>query len=106
VKRIVLRWHPYLLILFLDDFQDAQDLGTKFHYSWLLILIALVGWKDPKYNVFCHRIKKCRTKQYEKLWHTSFAKERKTNSNIFATYFKEILEKVAKTWRIPPKVVE
>jgi hypothetical protein len=37
---------------------------------------------------------------------TSVAKNRKANSNIFAIYFEEIQEKVAKTWRIPPEVVE
>jgi hypothetical protein len=43
---------PYLLNLSLDDCKDAQDLGTKFHYSCLLILIALIGWKEPKYSFF------------------------------------------------------
>jgi hypothetical protein len=48
----ILSWAPYLLNLFLEDCKDAQDLGTKFHYSWLLVLIALVGWREPKYTYF------------------------------------------------------
>ena len=24
-----------------------QEKGRPFHYSWLLVLIALVGWKEP-----------------------------------------------------------
>jgi hypothetical protein len=52
----MLSWAPYLLNLFLDDCKDAQDLGTNFHYSWLLILIALVGWREPPYSYFCDRI--------------------------------------------------
>jgi hypothetical protein len=43
------RWAPYLLNFFLGDCKDAQDLGTKFHYSWLLMLITIMGWKEPKY---------------------------------------------------------
>jgi hypothetical protein len=39
----VLSWALYLLNLFLEDFKDEQDLGTEFHYSWLLILIAFIG---------------------------------------------------------------
>jgi hypothetical protein len=35
-----LSWALYLLNLFLEDCKDVQDLGTEFHYSWLLILIA------------------------------------------------------------------
>jgi hypothetical protein len=69
-------------------------------------IIALVGWKHPKYNMFCQRTGKCRATQYESLWHTTVARERKTNSNIFVTYLEEIQEKVAETWRIPPEVVE
>jgi hypothetical protein len=52
----MLSWAPYLLNLFLDDCKDAQDLGTKFHYSWLMILIALIGWREPPYSYFCDRI--------------------------------------------------
>jgi hypothetical protein len=50
-----LSWALYLLNLFLEDCKDAQDLGTKFHYSWLLILIALIEWKEPKYSFFSTR---------------------------------------------------
>jgi hypothetical protein len=46
---------PYLLNLFQVDCKDAQDLGTKFHYSWLLTLIAFMGWREPEYVIFCTR---------------------------------------------------
>jgi hypothetical protein len=47
MEGIILNWDLYLLNLFLEDYRDAQDLGKKFHYSWLLILIALIRWKEP-----------------------------------------------------------
>ena len=34
-------------IYFLEDVHDAQEKGRPFHYSWLIVLIALVGWKEP-----------------------------------------------------------
>jgi hypothetical protein len=43
-------WAPYLLNQFLIDCHDAQDNGTEFHYSWLIILIALAGWQEPKFS--------------------------------------------------------
>jgi hypothetical protein len=49
------RWVPYLLNLFQVDCKDTQDLGTEFHYSWLLTLIAFMGWREPEYVVFCTR---------------------------------------------------
>jgi hypothetical protein len=54
-----LRWAPYLLNFFLDDWKDVQDMGSKFHYSWLIILIAIMGWKEPKYAFFSTRPKPC-----------------------------------------------
>jgi len=52
VKGISMRWAPYLLNGFLEDFQETHDWGSDFHYSWLLILIASVGWKELTYNIF------------------------------------------------------
>ena len=40
-------WFAYLAREFLEDAHDAQEKGRPFHYSWLLILIALIGWKEP-----------------------------------------------------------
>jgi hypothetical protein len=53
---------------FLVDCRDAQDNGMKFHYSWWLILIALVGWKEPKFSYFLDRKGKCYATRYETLW--------------------------------------
>jgi hypothetical protein len=50
-------WAPYLLNLFQEDCKDAQDLGTEFHYSWLITLIAFMGWREPGYLVFYTRPK-------------------------------------------------
>jgi hypothetical protein len=49
VEGTTVSWAPYLLNLFLDDCKDAQDLGIEFHYSWLITLIAFMGWKEPRY---------------------------------------------------------
>jgi hypothetical protein len=56
----MLSWAPYILKLFLDDYKYVQDLGIYFHYSWLLILIVLVGWREPPYSYFCGRMGHCR----------------------------------------------
>jgi hypothetical protein len=42
-KGVMFIWAPYILNQFLIDCIDAQDNGTKLHYSWLIILISLVG---------------------------------------------------------------
>jgi hypothetical protein len=44
IKGSSMSWAPYLLNSFLEDCKDTQDWGSDFHYSSLLILIALMGW--------------------------------------------------------------
>jgi hypothetical protein len=41
-------WAHYILNEFIDDFLDAQNLGKDFHYSWILLLLAMVLWKAPQ----------------------------------------------------------
>ena len=55
VEGIFVRCVPYLLNLFQVDCKDAPDLGTEFHYSWLLTLIAFMGWRELEYVFFCTR---------------------------------------------------
>jgi hypothetical protein len=104
-KGSLLSLDPYLVNLFLEDCKDAQDLGTEFHYSWLIILMDLIGWGEPKYNGFYQRLGKCHATKYTTLWHTSDPKKMKENSSMFAMLFDEMQEKLDNTWRIPPELV-
>jgi hypothetical protein len=81
---------PYLLNSFLEYCKDTQDWGSKFHYSLLLILIALVGWKEPTYNLFLPRKGKYGATHYTSLRSTIDFKEKKINIDMFALYLMEI----------------
>jgi hypothetical protein len=76
----------YLLNPFLDDCKDAHDLGTKFHYSWLIMLIAIMGWKEPNYVFFSTRPKPNQGARYLSLGAALDAKNRKMNATIFEGY--------------------
>jgi hypothetical protein len=41
-----MNWETFFLNQFLIDYAKAQDKGIKFHYAWLLILIALLAWRE------------------------------------------------------------
>jgi hypothetical protein len=99
-------WAPYLLNSFLEDCKDAQDWGSEFHYSWLLILIALMGWQEPTYNLFLPRTGKCGATRYTSLRSTVDPKKKKLNSDMFMIYLTEIQNRVAETWRIPIETVQ
>jgi hypothetical protein len=61
-------WASYLLKQFLIDCRDAQDNEIEFHYSWLIIFIALSIWKEPKFSAFLDRKGKFYAMKYESLW--------------------------------------
>jgi hypothetical protein len=50
--------------LFLDGCKDEKYLGIEFHYSWLIIIKVLVGWRHPKFSMFFQRIGKCCILEY------------------------------------------
>jgi hypothetical protein len=105
-KGVVLSWAPYLLNQFLIDCRDAQDNGTKFHYSWLLILIALVGWKEPKFSSFLDRKGKCCATWYETLWQEKDPKNQQVNNTVFSMFLEDMQQKTTNVWRIPIEVVQ
>jgi hypothetical protein len=47
VEGVQMNWDMFLVNKFLTDFTEAQEKGMEFHYAWLLILIALVSWREP-----------------------------------------------------------
>jgi hypothetical protein len=95
VEGTMISWGPYFLNLFLDDCKDARDLGTKFHYSWLIMLIAIMGWKELNYVLFSTRPKPNHGAIYLSLGAMSDARNRKMNASIFEGYLYDIQEAIA-----------
>ena len=44
VAGVQMSWAPFLLNQFILDFREVQYRGIEFHYSWILILIAMEAW--------------------------------------------------------------
>jgi hypothetical protein len=97
----------FLLNQFLIDCKEAQDKGMEFHYAWLLILIALVAWREPEDTQFLGAMKKpCLAARYVNLWHTVH-KERQLDNNIMFYVYKEVIQmSIQNTPCILPQVVE
>jgi hypothetical protein len=87
-------WVPYLLNLFQEDCKDAQDLGTEFHYSWLITLIAFMGWREPRYVVFCTRPQPAGAR-YLLLRSGPQARHKRENGIIFEAYLWDIQEAIS-----------
>ena len=95
---------PYLLKLFQVDCRDVQELGTKFHYSWMITLIAFMGWREPEYVVFATRPQPTRAR-YLVLRSGPQAKQKRDNGIIFEAYLWDMQEAINRSWRITPEVV-
>jgi hypothetical protein len=61
-----------------------QDNETDFHYSRLIVLIALAGWKEPKFSMILDRMGKCYETRYESLWKEKDRKIHDENDIIFS----------------------
>lgn len=31
----------------IEDYVDAQDMRKEFHYSWIILLLAMMVWRHP-----------------------------------------------------------
>jgi hypothetical protein len=98
-------WASYLLNLFLDECKDAQDLGTKFHYSWLITLIAFMGWRETRYVVFGTIPKPNHGARYLLLKARPDARNKRSSESIFEGYLRDIQEAISKRWRITLEVI-
>jgi hypothetical protein len=85
--------------------KGSQDLGTKFHYSWLITLIALMGWKEPRYVVLYSRPKPNKGVRYLLLRARLEARRKKANGAIFEGYLRDLQESISKMWRITLETV-
>ena len=64
----------YLCKEFLDDCHEVQEKGTSFHYAWLILIIAMLVWKELK-DTLCPLVPSivCEAARYASLWNTTKA---------------------------------
>jgi hypothetical protein len=90
--------------LFQIDFKDAQEVGMEFQYSWLITLIAFIGWKESDHVTFCTTPQPGGAR-YRVMKSVPLANHKKENGIIFEAYLREMQEEINRAWRITPKVV-
>jgi hypothetical protein len=98
----IVGWATYLLNLFLVDCKDAWDFRMEFHYSWFLMLISLMGWRESRYVSFASRSKPNQGARYLFLGATYDARHKKMNGSIFKGYLCDLQEAISNMWRITP----
>jgi hypothetical protein len=62
----------YLVNELEKDCREAQDQGYKFHFSWLIMLIAFVTWKMPEGATFLEiEPSELLATRFSTLWYTN-----------------------------------
>jgi hypothetical protein len=104
---VQMSWKTFLFNQFLINYKEAQEKCIEFHYSWLLILIELLAWKELEETQFLGVVKNnFLAATYVKFWHVVH-KERKLDNNITFYVYKEVIhESINNTPCILPHVVE
>jgi hypothetical protein len=70
----------------------------------MITLIAFMGWKEPRYVVFCTRPKPNQGARYLLLRARPEARRKKDERAIFEGYLCDLQESISKMWRITPEV--
>ena len=94
-------WAAYLAKEFLEDSRETHEKGRPFHYSWLIILITLVGWQEPTETQFdvvpAHMPGIAR---YASMWVSQDKTHQQMKNYVFSFYMMSISYEIINTPRL------
>ena len=94
----IYNWAAYIAKEFLEDSRDVQEKGRTFHYSWLIILISLIGWKEPTEVQFIDVPPSMSgAARYASLWVSQDKASQQMTNTVFAFYTMSISYEIVKT---------
>lgn len=99
-------WCLYLLNQFMEDCTGAQEHNQPLHYSWMLVLLTFVMWKETKHNTFLPVWNDCRGVRYVNLWATADSDRQRLNNMVFYTYYQQLCVLIADKLRITKQVTD
>ena len=89
---------------FIEDCRATQETAQPLRYSWLLIIIAFVGWKVPRDSQFLTVPTDYRGVRYANLWATRDPEHENLSNMVFYTYYQMFCEAIQKMPRITNEV--
>lgn len=95
-----------MLNQFIEDCRAAQETTQPLHYSWLLIIIVFVRWKEPRDSQFLIVPTDCRGVHYANLWATKDPEHKNLSNMVFYTYYQMLCEAIQKMPRITNEVTD
>jgi hypothetical protein len=91
VEGMQMNWVSYLVNELEKDFREARDLGYKFHFSWLIILITFVTLKMPKGDTFLEiKPSSSLVARFSTLWYTNDMSKQWFSNAVFHAYYQKL----------------
>jgi hypothetical protein len=88
IEGLQMNWASYLVNQLEKDFREAQDQGYKFHFSWLLILIAFIAWEMLEGATFLEiEPSEPLAAKFNTLWYSSNMVKQWQSNVVFHTYY-------------------
>jgi hypothetical protein len=87
-KGLQMNWAQYLINHMDLNCIEAQDQGHKFHFSWLLILIAFIAWEMPEGATFPNiEPFEPLSVKFSTLWYSNDMNKKWKSIVVFHTYY-------------------
>ena len=90
----------------MEDCRVAQENNQPFHYSWLLVLMDFVTWKEPKYTQVLSVRGECHGVHYANLWANADLERQCINNQVFYTYYQQLSSLIASRPRITRELID
>ena len=74
----------------MEDYIVAQEHNQPFHYSWLLVPMDFIMWKEPKYTQYLSAQGECQGVHYTNLWANADLERQHINNQLFYTYYQQL----------------
>lgn len=88
-------WCLYLLNQLMDDCRATQERNQFFHYSWLLIIMAFVTWKEMNHSQFVTAKGECIGVRYVNLRAHLDLNRQHVSNKVFFTYYQQLCAMIA-----------
>jgi len=103
---VTMSWVHFLVEEFRVDCLEAQENRGHFHYSWMLILIAFIGWQKTQDSRFIEQFPdRCEATHYASLWNISKPKQQQEKNVCFIVYNINLSVGIRRMPRISEEIV-
>ena len=90
----------------MENCKSMEENDSSFHYSWFLILMVFVTWREPKYMQFLTVRGECCRVHYMNLSTNTNLERECINNQVFYTYYQQLSTLIASKPRNTKELID